>query len=189
MCWPSSGRCLALILRMPPRMPPGPLAARCRAAGTASKPFSMGGSGFRGVCWHQRRGKWRAALRVSGPQVFLGYFADEWAAALAHDAAARLVHGRSVQLFTCTDAAPRPTTLHCTAARPGSTCQMSRVCAGVSAQVPAGPQVQVLTLLPCRAASTCGFGASAAGTGGCKAQQVRERAAIRHTQTHPPNAS
>ncbi len=54
---------------------------------------SDGQSGFKGVSWHARSGKWQALIRANGPQRFLGYFATAGEAARAYDAAARELHG------------------------------------------------------------------------------------------------
>jgi hypothetical protein len=50
-------------------------------------------SGFKGVQWDQRRGKWFARIRIEGRTTFLGYFAlkDDAAAAYAH--ASKKYHG------------------------------------------------------------------------------------------------
>lgn len=45
-------------------------------------------SGFKGVTWHRRAGKWMAQIVVSGHRIHLGYFADPTEAAKAYDAAA-----------------------------------------------------------------------------------------------------
>lgn len=50
-------------------------------------------SGFKGVSWHARSGKWQVLIRANGPQRFLGYFATAEQAAHAYDAAARELHG------------------------------------------------------------------------------------------------
>jgi len=50
-------------------------------------------SRFRGVCWNKCHGKWEAKIKIDGKNIFLGYFADEIAAAHAYDAAARELFG------------------------------------------------------------------------------------------------
>jgi hypothetical protein len=48
-------------------------------------------SGYRGVGWEARAGKWFAKIVRDGRQVHLGYFSDKLEAARARDAAARNV--------------------------------------------------------------------------------------------------
>lgn len=48
-----------------------------------------GSSRFRGVAWYKRGRKWIAFIGRNGKQTHLGYFPDEFSAALAYDAAAR----------------------------------------------------------------------------------------------------
>lgn len=50
-------------------------------------------SGFKGVSWHARSGKWQVLIRANGPQRFLGYYATAEEGARAYDAAARELHG------------------------------------------------------------------------------------------------
>ena len=45
-------------------------------------------SGFKGICWHKREGKWQANIRLQGRLQHLGYFTTPEAAAEAYDAAA-----------------------------------------------------------------------------------------------------
>lgn len=45
-------------------------------------------SGWKGVCWHKRRGKWVAHIRVGGKQVYLGGYDAPEEAADAYDRAA-----------------------------------------------------------------------------------------------------
>lgn len=47
-----------------------------------------GTSRFKGVCWNREHGKWRAAIRTGGKDLYLGYYATEEDAARAYDAAA-----------------------------------------------------------------------------------------------------
>lgn len=56
-------------------------------------------SGFKGVFWNTRSGKWRAAIRLPGKQQRLGYFHTPEAAAEAYDAAAIKHFGE----FACTN--------------------------------------------------------------------------------------
>src|ERR1700674_5840776 len=39
-------------------------------------------SGFKGVCWSKRSGKWKAQISINGKRVGLGYFVDKHAAVL-----------------------------------------------------------------------------------------------------------
>lgn len=45
-------------------------------------------SGFKGVCWDKREGKWRANIRLRGKSQHLGHFPTPEAAAKAYDTAA-----------------------------------------------------------------------------------------------------
>ena len=45
-------------------------------------------SGYRGVCWDKRIGKWWARIQVDGKRMHLGHYDDPIDAALAYDAAA-----------------------------------------------------------------------------------------------------
>lgn len=55
-------------------------------------------SGFRGVSFHRRTGRWRASICVDRRQVHLGHFATPEAAAVAYDAAAREHFGEFARL-------------------------------------------------------------------------------------------
>lgn len=46
-------------------------------------------SGRKGVCWHQRQGKWHVRISVNGVRIHLAYHPDLETAALLYDAAAR----------------------------------------------------------------------------------------------------
>lgn len=50
-------------------------------------------SGYKGVCFDKRSGKWRAQITVNRHNHYLGDYADPVDAALAYDAAARRLHG------------------------------------------------------------------------------------------------
>ena len=58
---------------------------------------------FKGVSWYKRYGKWVARITVGRRLMFLGYFADERAAAMAYNAAAERLHGA----FACLNALAR----------------------------------------------------------------------------------
>lgn len=53
-----------------------------------SKLQSNNTSGYRGVSWEERYGKWRGQIGVKGRQLFLGYFDDIIGAARAYNQAA-----------------------------------------------------------------------------------------------------
>lgn len=57
-----------------------------------------GSSRFKGVCWHCNDRCWNVKIRLGGRAVNLGAFADEVAAALAYDAAAREYFGEFAAL-------------------------------------------------------------------------------------------
>lgn len=50
-------------------------------------------SGYKGVCYEKRNGKWRAHIRVNGKQRFLGYFDNPEAASMAYTVAAQYHFG------------------------------------------------------------------------------------------------
>ena len=47
-----------------------------------------GTSAYKGVCYYKPTGKWKAAIRISGKERYLGYFTSEREAAEAYNAAA-----------------------------------------------------------------------------------------------------
>ena len=53
----------------------------------------MGKSGFMGVCYHKRTGKWRAKIRKDHVERYLGIFDAPEAAGAAYDSAAKVLHG------------------------------------------------------------------------------------------------
>jgi hypothetical protein len=55
-------------------------------------------SGYRGVSWDARRGKWRAVIMVNGRLRSLGYHATPADAAIAYDSAARQLFGEYARL-------------------------------------------------------------------------------------------
>ena len=50
-------------------------------------------SGYKGVSWHKRRGKYRAEIRVNGKSKHLGYFDNKEDAYASYIQAAKLYHG------------------------------------------------------------------------------------------------
>lgn len=55
-------------------------------------------SGFKGVSWYERDGKWRAQIGNGKKKEFLGCFEDPEDAARAYDDAARKLYGRFAKL-------------------------------------------------------------------------------------------
>jgi hypothetical protein len=58
----------------------------------------VGASGFKGVTWFERLGKWKAQCSKAGKHHNLGYFVDVEDAARAYDDAARRLHGEFATL-------------------------------------------------------------------------------------------
>jgi hypothetical protein len=54
-----------------------------------SKVSTNNASGYKGVSWHKRRGKWLAQIRIARKRIYLGYFASAEEAHVAYVAAAR----------------------------------------------------------------------------------------------------
>lgn len=50
-------------------------------------------SGYKGVSWYKRDGKWRSYIRPNGKQIHLGYFDDPKEAAIAYNKAAKEIYG------------------------------------------------------------------------------------------------
>ena len=55
-------------------------------------------SGYKGVTWHKRNGKWQARIMTYGRHKYLGLFTTPEAAALAYDRAAKKLHGEFAKL-------------------------------------------------------------------------------------------
>lgn len=55
-------------------------------------------TGFKGVNWYGRTGRWRACIGINGRQIHLGYFATALAAAHAYDRAALGLFGEFARL-------------------------------------------------------------------------------------------
>ncbi|KAK9828104.1 hypothetical protein WJX81_004502 [Elliptochloris bilobata] len=68
--------------------------AGARALGSGSEAGAPKSSPFKGVSWHKHSQKWYAYIQAGGRMRGLGYFGTQLAAALAHDAEARRVHGK-----------------------------------------------------------------------------------------------
>ncbi len=51
-------------------------------------------SGYKGVCWAERSGKWRARIIVGGKEIYLGLFDTTEAAHAAYTAASARLHGK-----------------------------------------------------------------------------------------------
>jgi hypothetical protein len=54
---------------------------------------SSNSSGYKGVSWHQKDGKWRSRINIAGKSKWLGNFSCPIEAARAYDAAARVEAG------------------------------------------------------------------------------------------------
>ena len=63
---------------------------RLKAANYGNRPCH---SKFKGVCWHKRKKRWAANIRVNGKNIHLGEFLEEAKAAEAYKAAAELHFG------------------------------------------------------------------------------------------------
>ena len=50
-------------------------------------------SDYKGVSWHKQKGKWVSAIKINGSHKHLGFFHEEYLAALAYDTAAKANHG------------------------------------------------------------------------------------------------
>ena len=57
-------------------------------------------SGYRGVYWEERKGKWFAKIVVERKQIHLGYFLDPKDADAAYQTAAKKLHGEFVPIIT-----------------------------------------------------------------------------------------
>lgn len=55
-------------------------------------------SRFKGTSWHKGMGKWQAQIQQNGKNRFLGYFDDEFQAALAYNREAKIVFGEFANL-------------------------------------------------------------------------------------------
>lgn len=55
-------------------------------------------SGYKGVCWNKRRGKWMSGIGHKGKNLHLGYFTDKRDAAQAYNFAAARLHGEFARM-------------------------------------------------------------------------------------------
>lgn len=58
-----------------------------------STKYAQNSSGYKGVSWHKRRGKWTAQIRVSGHLIYLGLFVNAKDAHDAYATASKKYHG------------------------------------------------------------------------------------------------
>ena len=65
-------------------------------------------SGFKGVSWDKRKGKWRAGIRANGKTLYLGCFATREQAHTAYCEAAKRFHGEFANFGTYPN--PQPMT-------------------------------------------------------------------------------
>jgi len=63
-------------------------------------------SGFKGVCWYEQPGKWRACIKVSGKLIHLGYFTSKDDAHAAYCTAAEEYFGEFANDGSLPSAAP-----------------------------------------------------------------------------------
>jgi hypothetical protein len=63
-----------------------------------SRISSLNTSGFRGVSWNKRSGKWEAKIKHNGKRVYLGLFSDPKEAARMWDTAAFALRGNFARL-------------------------------------------------------------------------------------------
>jgi len=77
-------------------------AENLRAATDSENKRNTGGKGgtskYKGVAWNKKAGKWAVNIMKEGKYTFLGYFNDEWLAALAYNAEATLLHKEFAKL-------------------------------------------------------------------------------------------
>jgi len=55
-------------------------------------------SGYRGVSWYERYGKWWAYINVNGKRIFCGYYSNKMDAVIARDKAAVRFYGKDAIL-------------------------------------------------------------------------------------------
>jgi hypothetical protein len=66
---------------------------KCTHAENSRNRIATSASGFKGVSWHKRRGKWEAHIRMHGRKRYLGSFDNPVLAARCYDVAARRLFG------------------------------------------------------------------------------------------------
>jgi hypothetical protein len=55
-------------------------------------------SKYKGICWHKDKHKWQAIIQIAGQKIHLGYFVNGREAAIAYNAAARVLFGEFARL-------------------------------------------------------------------------------------------
>ena len=65
------------------------LATSSQNQANRSKPKGTYSSEYKGVCWNKQNKKWQAYIKVNGKPIHLGYFIEEFEAAIAYDKAAK----------------------------------------------------------------------------------------------------
>jgi len=73
------------------------LATNAQNGANQGKPKGTYSSEYKGVCWNKQNKNWRAVIMVNQKSIHLGYFIEEFEAALAYDRAAKEYFGE----FAC----------------------------------------------------------------------------------------
>lgn len=60
--------------------------------------YKINSSGYKGVCWHKRIGKWYTQIEVNKKNIYIGQFDDKIKAALAYNKAAKQYFGEFANL-------------------------------------------------------------------------------------------
>ena len=74
------------------------LATHAQNGANKSKQKGTYSSEYKGVCWHKATKKWLAQIRVNQERIHLGYFIEEFEAAIAYDKAAKEYFGEFARL-------------------------------------------------------------------------------------------
>jgi len=74
------------------------LATRAQNMANQGKPKGTYSSEYKGVSWNKRAKKWQAYIKVNGKTIHLGYFIEEFEAAIAYDKAAKEYFGEFARL-------------------------------------------------------------------------------------------